>query len=245
MDTTDDSSIDGELIGFLSKHGIGDKNNNSKPSGNSNDGGDDDVDAAANATDISDILPADQSEHFDARDVLMPAAAKLNRLLTTAGFRVDAIAAGQVDMESRSVSLFAVDGWADSISVAVAELLERQQNSHQALRNASNSGALPSEVLMGRVEDLQAKLLECERKEKLTAQQNRILGKQGQGRRPKYAPFSCSNSLNDCAAVLFRGARAGARQKVQGTQDRLGPAAEAPRTEEPGNGACVPSMDHC
>jgi hypothetical protein len=201
QDQGDESSIDGEITGFLQKHGI--------VASKANKGNIDNVqinehdiipmyDNFRDANEISDILPSDnlfdQSEHYDSTEVLMPGCVKLNKLLTNMGYKISStITPDTISMESRSVSIFVVDSWAESLFVAVADLFDRL-NLHQSHNRdngnsnpaASSSSSLPSDVLNARVADLQEKMLDLERREKLLKHENHILQEQSNDFNRKY-----------------------------------------------------------
>ena len=89
----EDSSIDGELAGFLSKHVTGGMDASPEQVAES--------EAAVNPADISDILQDELSEFHDANDILIPSCVKLNKLLTNAGFKLYGILPEHIDMENR------------------------------------------------------------------------------------------------------------------------------------------------
>ena len=83
-------------------------------------------------------------------------------------------------MESRSVSIFVLDSWADSIGNAISEVLDRQAQSREVImdNNASHmKESLSADLLMSRISDFQEKLLESEKKNKLLENENKNLGK--------------------------------------------------------------------
>jgi len=168
-----DSSIDGQLADFYTTYGI--------------DGNDTNVpitldDAISEIGDTGNGYFEEPSGQFDAGDLLMPACGKINKLLTRSGYKLETISPEHIDMENRSVSIFVVDTWADSLYIAVSELMDRQKNVEVAMSESNTSfhkEALSSDVLMNRVTDLQTKLLDVEKKEKLASHQNNILGKLG------------------------------------------------------------------
>lgn len=166
-----DSSIDGELADFYTTYGVDGKNAENVPMPLNDD--------------ISEIVDGgngyfeEPSGHFEAGDLLMPSCGKINKLLIRNGYKLETISQEQIDMENRSVSIFVVDAWADSLYAAISELVDRQKVAEEVISDSNASfhkEALSSDVLMNRVSDLQTKLLDAEKKEKLASHENHILG---------------------------------------------------------------------
>ena len=115
-------------------------------------------------------LLEEASGQFEAGDLLMPSCSKINQILTHNGYKVSPISQEHIDMENRAVSIFDIETWADSLYIAVSELIERSNSSRDVISEANTSfhkEAMSADVLMNRVSDLQESLLAVEKKEKL------------------------------------------------------------------------------
>lgn len=111
-------------------------------------------------------------------DLLMPASTKLNKILKLKGYTLSTIPFDQIDIENRTVSLFIVDNWAESLYIAVSDILQRQDRSMSAVVDSNTSfrkEALSSELLMARLSDFQEKYLELEKKEKFLVNEKHIV----------------------------------------------------------------------
>ena len=129
----EDSSIDGELQGFLNKYDI--PTTKKATSGDSAEDemvggiGDGAERSNINDADISDILLDDPSGFQDPVNVLMPACIKMNKLMTNHGFKVTPILPEHIDMESRFVNSIA-DHIYQCMATWVAPLLHLHLHLH-------------------------------------------------------------------------------------------------------------------
>jgi len=196
MQFEEDSSIDGELAGFLSKYDL--PNNIPKPAEGEQQPGAE-AESEPNLNEVSDIFVDQASEYHEAAEnVLMPACLKLNKVLTNHGYRVNPIQGEHIDVETRAVSIFVVDSWADSLHIAMTEMLERQRQSHDALLDtsaASHKEQLSAEVLMSRISDMQDKLYEAERKVKSLENDNKTAEEQVLDIAKKYKSLQSDSKL--------------------------------------------------
>jgi len=74
-----------------------------------------------------------------------------------------------VNMELRTVSVFVIDTWAESVYTSVTELIERSGEQSSKMKDASISAwqdGMTQDVLKARISDLQAKLFDAENRER-------------------------------------------------------------------------------
>jgi hypothetical protein len=165
----DESSIDGSLEEFLAREGIKGYDT-SQPVHNedmsfSSRGSHDyteDISAASFQSTYSDA----GIENYDLLDLLIPSAAKVNKIMQDSGFTPIHLTKHDID-STKKMSVYVVDAWAQSLLGAITEMKDRIE-SHKLTINSTNFSQRKNEVsndaLEQRVRDLQEKLLDCERK---------------------------------------------------------------------------------
>lgn len=158
-DDSDDSSLDGGLQDFLRQHGIGEFDVST--AGTSLQIGDD---FELHTTETSRVGVAVGLQH------LVPSVHKVTQMLHSQGF--DPLHWSETDVDaSQKVSVFVVDGWASSILSCLEELTVRLDTQQSAVKDASLSSRkteVSTAALETRVQILQDKLLEADRKLKLS-----------------------------------------------------------------------------
>mmetsp|Transcript_9391 Transcript_9391/g.14152 ORF Transcript_9391/g.14152 Transcript_9391/m.14152 type:complete len:824 (+) Transcript_9391:73-2544(+) len=111
----------------------------------------------------------DSKEDFAA--LLIPACVKVNSTLTQYGYSVIDLTASDIDVQRRSMSVFIVDAWAESVLGCIQELIEKQHTSQEIIQDASSSRGFSdaaNEVLESRFRTLESRYESCIRKEKET-----------------------------------------------------------------------------
>ncbi len=67
------------------------------------------------------------STNVDMIETYLPACARLNKLLYDRGFAPISLSSNDVEPQSKTVSAYILDAWAESVLTALDELLEREQ----------------------------------------------------------------------------------------------------------------------
>jgi hypothetical protein len=110
-----------------------------------------------------------QKHEVDNAALLIPSCNKLNQLLHKAGYSPIDLTSKDIDANRRSVSVFVVDAYVESVCSCVAELLDHQLST-QANVSAVSLGVVKNEVaqdaLQNEVSRLQDKLSDALRREK-------------------------------------------------------------------------------
>jgi hypothetical protein len=127
----------------------------------------------------SDVTSSALEGDLNSIEMLLPSALKLNRLMHEAGHTPVHLTTSDVNLELRSMSVFVLDSWAESLFVGVTELMERAGDERSAIKDASISAwqdGMTRDVLQSRITDLQTKLLDSEKRERTLKQQSIISG---------------------------------------------------------------------
>lgn len=100
-------------------------------------------------------------------DILLPSCMKINEMLSERClFPID-ISAGDIDANTKSVSVFVLDSWAESVVTALEEVLQRHDRQNQSVQETSFSSRTVEasrEAMEKHIRDLQKKLDSAERK---------------------------------------------------------------------------------
>ncbi len=78
-----------------------------------------------------------------------------------------------------SISVFVVESWAETILSSVLELSERLNNQKNAAKDASvmkRMGEVSKDTLQSKIKELQVKLLETEKREKILESKLSVVG---------------------------------------------------------------------
>ena len=121
-----------------------------------------------------------KSDHTskDICDIFLPSCIKVNSILTQRGMTPLMLSSADIDMEKRSVSVFVLDAWAESIVSALEEILERVDLQNTATSEASfssHSADASREALHKHIRDLQKKLEIAERKVSVQSREAEVL----------------------------------------------------------------------
>lgn len=111
-------------------------------------------------------------QSMDTVELLMPSYTKINSILKERGYEPVTILFNDIHVDIRTISVYSVDVWAESILNAITEMVERSYNHQNAIQHASMSmkkGDVSTAALKTRVDDLQHKLYESEKREKALA----------------------------------------------------------------------------
>lgn len=126
------------------------------------------------------IHTLNKRDDVDNIALLMPSCIKLNGQLHNAGYSPIVLTSKDIDANRRSVSVFVIDAYIESISSCVAELLDHQLSA-QANVSAVSFGMVKSEGLQNTLQDevsrLQDKLNDALRREKSAEQKKENAGK--------------------------------------------------------------------
>ena len=136
----DESSIDGSLEEFLAREGIKGYDT-SQPVHNedmsfSSRGSHDyteDISAASFQSTYSDA----GIENYDLLDLLIPSAAKVNKIMQDSGFTPIHLTKHDID-STKKMSVYVVDAWAQSLLGAITEMKDRIE-SHKLTINSTNA----------------------------------------------------------------------------------------------------------
>ena len=178
------SSLDGQLQDFLITNGIfktggGGKSVAKYVDDDENGGFDDVYDEEENEDEDEgdyeevnvQLQTTSSSLVVDTVELLLPSCVKVSRILSERGYEALQLTKGDINMSTRSISVFVVDSWAESILVGMSELTERLSSQQAAVKDSAMSvrkREVTHEALEGRVRELQEKLFESERKGKLS-----------------------------------------------------------------------------
>jgi hypothetical protein len=111
----------------------------------------------------------DSDGSHDMMELLLPSFVRVNKLMNENGCLTLSVTAADIDVENRSISVFVLDSWAESITNFVAENLEHQQNSLEKVVDASfevQRNDISISNLDVEVHHLQEKLRTAKEKEK-------------------------------------------------------------------------------
>jgi hypothetical protein len=121
----------------------------------------------------------ESSSSKDVTSLMIPGCIRLNKMLTQAGYSPIELASGDIDLGKRTISVFIIDAWAESLAGCFAELME-QQLSHKASVEAAsfdmNLSGVSQNALHSQLSNLQQKLEGTERKEKISEQKLSTVG---------------------------------------------------------------------
>ena len=144
-------------------------------------------------------------ESHDMMELLLPSFVRFNKLLNENGCLTLAVATADIDVDNRSISVFVLDSWAESITNFVAEILEHRQKSRDKVVDASfevQRSDISISNLDVEVHHLQAKLKTAKEKEK------QLRNKSTQSGEPVClptwyvpTPFACNNVVTTCAII--------------------------------------------
>lgn len=99
--------------------------------------------------------------------IFLPSCLRINRVLQEKGFSPLSLTDTDIDVEKRSMSVFVLDAWAESITSALDEIIERQdRQTTVAVESslASKSVEATREAMEKHIRDLQRKLAAAEEK---------------------------------------------------------------------------------
>ena len=167
----DSSSIDGDLEEFLRQNGIASiaiPATATKREGVPRVHGDADVEDESDQSTWENIEKYSRLESFDSIKLSLPSVFKVTQLLSDNGYEFMGMTAGDIDTSKR-VSVYVVDEWATSVLRCVEEMTVRLDSHHTAVQNValtSRRVEVSHEALETRVQVLQEKLLDAERKQK-------------------------------------------------------------------------------
>ena len=180
QDSTD-SSIDGDLEDLLRRHGVSTNpilpvSSNFKSRGRADQNRDlSDDEYGEEEFDEDEALTSglmDGSfnlEGLNSIDMLLPACLKLNQIMSAQGYSPLQLTTSDVNLDLKSISVFVVDSWAESLFTGVTEMIDRVGVGQSAAKDASISAwknDMTNEVLETRISDLQLRLLESEKRER-------------------------------------------------------------------------------
>lgn len=81
--------------------------------------------------------PHSSESSHDMLELLLPAFTRFNKLLNENGCLTAAIDPADLDVPNRSISVFVLDSWAESVTDFVGEVLEHRQSSRESVMDAS------------------------------------------------------------------------------------------------------------
>ena len=116
------------------------------------------------------------NQELDTLVLLMPSYTKINGILQERGYDPTTFQHSDINIDNRTISVYSVDVWAESILNAITEMVDRTYSHQSAVQSASISmkkGDVSVAALKTRIDDLQHKLYESEKREK--AQASKIL----------------------------------------------------------------------
>ena len=165
----DESSIDGSLEEFLAREGIKSFGaGGGKVEAKSGDSLNDSVDLGAIEFEDDASLSFTDDLDINMVDLLIPSASKINGILRANGHDPISLTKHDIDA-SKKVSVYVVDAWAQSTLTCLLEMSDRIDKHSATVKDASISqrkNEVSREALEARVGELQAKLLDAERKAK-------------------------------------------------------------------------------
>jgi hypothetical protein len=106
----------------------------------------------------------------NVNDIFIPACSKLSQILNERGCETIQLSHLDVDMETRSVPVNVLETWAESLLQSVSEIIESLRNQQNATFDASifsHRGDGSYAAIQSKVENLQLKLFESEKRERL------------------------------------------------------------------------------
>jgi hypothetical protein len=182
-DDSAESSIDGEIAALLQSEGILSKSTPALVPPKPKKAGEFDMDRSDDFEDGDEddgnsqyLFNSSEMKELDSVDFLLPACLKLNKILTTRGYSPLHLTTSDVNIELRSISVFVIDSWAESLFSGVTELLERSNEQSSAVKDASITAwknGMTQDVLESRITDLQHKLLDSENRERKVLEKTR------------------------------------------------------------------------
>ena len=185
------SSIDGELNEFLETQGIFRRKETSDKSlekrrvagdvGNvSNSGGVD----HHNMDEESLFLDHSATEHsisgIDTTEILLSNCSRVNTIFNQSGFFPVTFTSSDINNSTQTISVFLVDSWAASFLPCLLEIMERNSEQSSIVKDANISAwkeEVSKEAVQNRVTELQQKLSDVERRERIATMKARDLGK--------------------------------------------------------------------
>ena len=75
----------------------------------------------------TEFQPPFHTANLDLIETYLPACARLNNLLYDRGFAPISLTSNDVEPQSKTISAYILDAWAESVLTALEELLEREQ----------------------------------------------------------------------------------------------------------------------
>lgn len=86
-------------------------------------------------------------EDESAVELLLPSCLKVNNILKSIGFNPTVLTASDIDVNKRSISVFVIDTWAESLIKCLSELIDRQRSHHEVLEGV-NQEAIKSDTTL-------------------------------------------------------------------------------------------------
>ena len=155
-----------EIIGSSSSINLKGKYLNNNNDNNDNNDNEDENNYNYN---FDDSINQSIDQSMSEISMLMPSYTKINNILKERGYDPITFLQSDIRIDNKTISIYSLDVWAESILGAFNEMVERLYNHQNAIQSASMSmkkGVVSAAALKSRVEDLQQKLYESEKKEK-------------------------------------------------------------------------------
>lgn len=132
----------------------------------------------------------DSDTSHDMMELLLPSFVRLNKLLNENGCLTLSVTADDVNVENRSISVFVLDSWSESLTNFVAEVFEQRRKSREEKVDASfevQKSDISISNLDVEVHHLQEKLKTAKEKEKQLRMQSAKSGE------PSVSDIICSS----------------------------------------------------
>jgi hypothetical protein len=102
---------------------------------------------------LNDVTMENSNSNINPCDLYIPACMKINKILHSHGLTAIPLSSGDIDLESRSVSVYILDAWAESILSSVEEVLERQKKQADVAKSVAYSAKTSDVSKEGRLSD--------------------------------------------------------------------------------------------